>query len=384
MQKVRPGVGVALTEALPYALEATLHRATRQLACLALVLAALGCEEEPPPRQPPPPEPKPAGCDRPKKANDPANVAHFPEASGGFCLDPAGSDRGFGKGARSPLDGMCELFDGECEIYKRFHVERVVEAHYVDGGGSGATVDVYLSQYNTSDNAYAMFTKRVVGEGDPAHPDTPRPIAGGGAAGLGIGNAYLWRGQFLAELTYNDSRASAAQVKDKADALLPELVKAFGDKLPGSTDPPAPVQALPADDRVPLGVRFLQKDVLGVDGIGPAAFGYYQDGDKRWRVLAMAPGDEDQAEDLVKTFAKLPGAAAEKDLGDDAARFMFQAPGEPQTEWIVARKGTRLIGLGDEPRVLRDGMSAEEHRAKTLPQDDKRKRLGRLLSSSSK
>jgi hypothetical protein len=332
-----------------------------------------GCEDDPPPRQPPPPEPKPAACGAARKANDPTNLEHFPDKSGSFCLDPAGSDRGYGEGAKSPLEGMCEMFDGECEIYKRFGVERAIEAHYVDGAGSGATIDIYLTRYGSDESAYAMFTKRVVGDGDPAHPDTARPVAGGGAAALGEGNAYLWRGPHLVEITYNDSKASAAQMKERGDALLPPLVKAFGDKLPGESKPPALVAALPEDKRLPLGVRYITKDVLDVPGVGAGAFGYYQDGARRWRVLAMDPGDEDQAKDVVKSFRKLQGAEVEKAL--EGARFMHQA-----AEWIVGRKGSKLLGVGDESRVLREGMSADEHRQKTLPQEDKRVLLKQLLA----
>src|SRR5690606_37770840 len=160
--------------------------------------------------------------------------ALFPSKADGFCLDPNGSDKAFGEGAPQHLDGICDLFDGECEIYKRHGVERVVEARDVDGGGTAATIDVYLSRFGSRDAAYAMFTKRVVGDVDPAHPDTPDPIEAGGAAALGIGNAYLWKGSHLVEITYNDSAATSVdQVQKKANALLPPLVKAFADKLPG-------------------------------------------------------------------------------------------------------------------------------------------------------
>src|SRR5690606_8444543 len=256
---------------------------------------------------------------------------------------------------------VCNLFDGECEIYKRFDGKQVREVHYVDGAGSGATIDVYLSKFSSGDNAYAMSTKRVVGDGDPPHPDTPRPIAGGGAAALGIGNAYVWRGPFLAEITFNDSKASAEQIQKRADKVLPPLVSALGGKLPGDVELPDAARSLPRDKQIPLGVRYLVKDVLGVEGLGPAALGYYADGEQRWRVLGMVHPDAAQAKDALASFGKLAGATKEKDLGDAAWRIMVE-DGGAQTEWIIARKGSQLFGVGDEPRVLKSGMSADEHR----------------------
>jgi hypothetical protein len=356
------------------------YRDTKSLACLtAIAFLAVACKEDPPPRrEPPPPAAKPATCSAKGRANDPANVKFLPASTSGYCLDPAGSDKGYGDNAKNPLDGICDLFDGECEIYKGFGVKRVVEAHYVDGKGSAATIDVYLSTYDSTENAYGMFTKRVVGEGDPAHEDAPRPLEVKGAAGLGVGNAYLWRGQFMAEVTYNDGQASAKQIHSQADKLLPKLVNALADKLPGKPALPPAAAALPTDKRLPLGTRFITKKMLRVEGTGAGAYGYYADGDKRWRVLSIVKPDVDQAKDVLRTFGKVKGAAVEKDVGDHATRFMSDAGG-PQTEWIVAQKGARVLGVGDESRVLRDGMSPGEHGKLTLSQDAKRELLKKLL-----
>ncbi len=345
---------------------------------LALAAHLVGCKDEPAVRrEPPPPAAAKGNCSAPMRANDPRNIRLFPPRSGSFCLDPNGSDKGFGQAANNPLNGICNLFDGECEIYKYFKVKRVVEARYVDGAASSATIDVYLSQFETEQHAYAMFGKRVVGDGDPAHPDTPKPIAGGGAAVLGVGNAYLWRGRFLAELTYNDDKASAAIIRSAANKLLPPLVKALGDKLDGTTQLPAAATVLPKPDRLAAGIRMHTKDVLGYAGMPAGAFGYYKSGNKRWRVLSIVAADEAQAKDVFKTLGS-SGAAREKGIGDSAVRIV-NVNDQPKTEWIVARKANRLLGIGDERLVLREGMSAAEHRAVALSQDDKRDKLKALL-----
>src|SRR5436189_796756 len=76
---------------------------------------------------------------------------------GDWSSDVCSSDL---EGAPLPLDQICDLFDGECEIYKGFHVRRVLEARYIDGAGSPATIDIHLSKFGTTESAYAMFTKR--------------------------------------------------------------------------------------------------------------------------------------------------------------------------------------------------------------------------------
>ncbi len=354
------------------------YRCTVKLIALAFAAHLASCKEEPPPRrEPPPPAAKKGNCNAPRRANDPRNIRYFPPKSDGFCLDPNGSDKGFGQGAKSPINGICNLFDGECEIYKYFKVKRVVEVRYVDGAGSGATIDVYLSQFETDTHAYGMFTKRVVGDGDPAHADTPKPISGGGAAVLGIGNAYLWRGRFLAELTYNDDKASAKVIRVAASKRLPGLVKALGDKLDGNTELPPSAKALPATDRILSGIRMHTKDVLSYAGMPAGALGYYKSGKKRWRVLSIVAADKAQAEDVFKTLGA-SGKAREKGIGDSAARIV-NVNDVPTTEWIIARKGSRLIGIGDERLVLREGMGAAEHRAVSLNQDEKRAKLKKLL-----
>jgi hypothetical protein len=341
-----------------------------------------GCEEDPPPRQPPPPPAKPATCKGKPQANDPGNLVLMPPTTGGFCIDPTASDRGYGEGTKHNLSDGCEkMFNGGCDIYQRHGVTRLVKVRYVDGSGSGATIDIDLSKYGSTAKAYGMYTMRVVGDGDPAHPDTPMPIEGGGAAAIGIGAATLWRGRHVAEITYSDPTGSAEQIKQRANDLLPPLVKQLGAKMQGKTELPAAARALPADKRLAQGIRLLTQDVLAISGTGAGAFGYYREGTKRWRVLSIVKDDKDQAKDVLKTIAKVAGAAKEKGIGDRATRIMVQRPGGAQTDWLIAQKGSRVVGVGDEERVLQDGMSAEEHRTKTLSQDEKRGLLKQILAT---
>lgn len=346
----------------------------------ALLLGACKANEQasaPARREPPPPAPKPSpsACGSgPGQVNDATNLTLLPATAGSFCIDRSGTDRGYGEGAQGPLEGICDLFDGECAIYQKLAVKRVVEARYVDGGGSSATIDVKLSWFASPEHALAMFTKRALGGGDPGHPDTPKPLSAGAMAALGIGNAYLWRGVSLAEITYNDADASVEQISKKANALLPPLAKELGDKLPGDLAPPAAVKLLPGEDRLPMGIGYELPDAP-LPAPAPRAIGFYRNGDKRWRVGAYAPKDEAHAKAIVKPTS-MRGASEEKGLGEQAWRFLV---GAGDAEAVQARKGAKVMLVMDEPLVLRSGMSVEQRRLLCLPLEEKRERLRALL-----
>jgi hypothetical protein len=354
------------------------------MALVVLVAAgSVGCKEEER-RAPPPPAAtsKAATCaSGGGTIADATSAPFFPRTAGAFCLDPNSGEKTFGDGAALPLDQICDLFDGECEIYKGFNVRRVVEARYVDGGGTPATIDIHLSKFATTEGAYGMFTKRVVGDGDPADDATPKTAEGGGASALGLGNAYVWRGQYLVEITYNDESASEPAIKAAGEKLLPPLIREIGSKLPGETQPPPSAAVLPREARVPMGVRLVTKDLLGVEGAGGGAFGYYKDGDKRYRIAALVRADADQAKDTLRSFNKVKGSAPEKNIGDGGAVRIMQKEGDGvPVEWIFARSGKHVVGIGDEARVLRAGMSSDEASKLSLSKEQKIEHLKKALT----
>ncbi len=349
--------------------------------------AFLGCKSEEPPRREPPPPPaaQSAKADACKGGggtlSDSASAAFLPRMSSGFCLDPNGGDKAFGESAPLPLDGICDLFDGECEVYKGFQVKRVLEARYVNGAGSAANINVHLSKFGSSEGAYGMFTKRVVGDGDPADEATPKPIDAGGAAALGVGNAYLWRGPYLAEITYNDDAATEAAIRAAGEKILPALVKEMGLRLSGETALPPAAAMLPKQAMLPLGVRLITGDLLGISGLGPGAFGYYKQEAKRYRFAALSRNDVEQAKDALSLLGKQAGAAKEKTVLDGAVRLMRTDGDGPSVEWLFARVGKAVVGIGDEVRVLRAGMTSAEVAKVSLSKDEKIEKLKSAAAS---
>jgi hypothetical protein len=310
---------------------------------------------------------------------DPSSAPFFPRQVAGYCVDPNGETRTFGEGATLPLDAICtEAFDGDCEVYKELGLKRVVHFRYVDGAGSPGTIEIYLSQFAVSDGAYSMFTRRVIADSDPA-ATAPRRLDAGGAGMIGTGRAYVWRGHYLAEIQYANEQETVAQMKVSSERLLVPVGSEIGAKLAGSPDLPRAAGRLPAQNMVPLGIAYTQKDLLGVDGAGPGATGFYKDGTKRYRVLAIARDDVDQAKDVIKTFSRLRGATEHKGIGDAACHVMLSDSDGTKLEWVVARVGKTLIGVGDEQYVVRAGMTASEHDDVCLTRDQKIARLRAIL-----
>jgi hypothetical protein len=312
------------------------------------------------------------------QVTDPASAAFFPRQAAGYCLDPHGETRVFGEGGKLSMDAICtEAFNGECEVYKGFGLKRVVQLRYIDGAGSPGSVEIYLSQFATPDGAYGMFTKRVIADSDPVE-SAPRKLEAGGAAALGTGRSYIWKGPYLVEVQYANEQETPAQMKASSERLLVPIGTEIGQKLPGPGGLPPAAAKLPTDKLVPLGILYSPKDVLGIDGAGPGAAGFYKDGDKRYRVLSIVRDDVDQAKDALKTFGKIKGAGEEKGLAEHA-HHLFVTKDGAKVEWVVARAGKVVMGIGDEEYVVKQGMAPPEREKLCLTREEKVARLRAIL-----
>lgn len=360
------------------------------LATATLVVACSGCGKDETRKQggdPPPPPPSASVAKAGACANgggeltDSVSASWFDKKISSYCVDPQGEVKTYGEKGKLSMDEVCTTaFDGECEVYKRFGLKRVVSLRYVDGGGGGGTVEVNLSQFGDASGAYGMFTLRVVA-GDPAEPSTPKVLEAGAAAAIGTGRAYVWRGQHLAELQYVNEQESPVELAKSSDTILRAVGKALGDKLPGPKTLPPAAQALPSDHRIANGIVWSPKDVLAWNGVGPAAQGYYKDGDRRWRVLALFKDDADQAKDAFKTMKSKPGSLPIAAIGDEAAHVVVGGgkEGGPTIEFLVARKGNAIWGVGDEEYALRAAGAAGLDKAR-LTKDEAIAKMKPLLA----
>jgi hypothetical protein len=316
---------------------------------------------------------------------DAVSAPLIPRVVGGYCLDPQGEPKTYGAQGKFSMDEVCTTaFDGECEVYKRFGLDRVVVLRYVDGSGAPNSVEVNLSRFATSDGAYAMFTKRVVADADPAAA-TVKPAPFGAVGATSSSNAYVWRGSMLVELTFvtEDTKMTPEQMAVQNEQATGAIAREIGDKLPGATDLPPAAAALPATSRLPLGIAFHPKEALGVSGVGPAAVGYYKDGEKRWRDVAVVRPDAEGAKEVFRAFKQKPGALPLKGVGDEAVQVIVQeAADRAKAEYLVARHGALVAAVGDEELVLDPGTPSEKLAPLKLTRDEKLAKLAGWISGA--
>lgn len=359
-----------------------------RLVVAALALVSCKKDDAAKPDTPPPPPPPTVSSAASAAAcaggggelTDAISAPFFVRSLEGYCLDPQGEVKTYGEKGKLSMSDVCtHAFDGECEVYKRFGLKRVVSLHYVDGAAGGGSVEVNLSQFADAAGAYGMFTLRVVA-GDPAEPGTPRPLAAGAAGAIGTGRAYVYRGEHLVELQYNNEKESPDQLAKSSERILSSIGKMVGGKLPGPADRPAAAKLLPEANLVPLGILFQPKDALGLTGVGPAALGFYRDGDRRYRLMTIVKDDAEQAKDTFKTMKSKPGSLPIANVGDEAAHIVLPSSGGPKVEFLVARKGNVVWGVGDEEFALR-GPAGEKAR---LTKDEAMAKLKPLLTEVAK
>ena len=361
----------------------SIRSAGRAVTLAALVCSASSCQKERAPERGAPPPPiassKPGACaSGGGTVKDTQSAAFFPRTAADYCLDPNGEARAFGESAPNSLDAVCtELFDGECEVYKSYGLRRVVTLRYIDGKGSPGAVNVNLSRFASPEGAYGFFTKRVVADADPAE-SVPASLDAGGAGALGSGIAYVWRADMVAELSYTNELEPPDQLKASAQRALPPIAQAMGAALPGDAHLPKAVGLLPSAHRLPMGISYAAKDVLGIAGTGPGALGFYRDEGERYRVFSLTRADEDSAKDVLKTLRKVDGAKALKDTGVDAVSFSVRdEESSPLVGWVVGRRGSTVVGVGDEVFVLRGKPDSQTAR---IPDTKKLERVKGILA----
>ncbi len=315
---------------------------------------------------------------------DAISAPFVPRMAAAYCLDPHGEPKTYGDQGKLSMDDVCTTaFDGECEVYKRFGLDRVVVLRYLDGSGAPNSVEVNLSRFKTTDGAYAMFTKRVVADGDPARASV-RLLEAGAAAATSSSNVYAWRGPYLIELTFvsEDPKMTPEAMARANEQSAAVIAKRIGDKLPGDLALPPSAALLPTQARIALGIAYYPKDALTLSAIGPLAVGYYKDGDKRWRDVAIVRSSVDSAKEAFRAFRLKAGSVPVSGLGEEAVRVTVQeAPDRAKAEYVAARKGSLVAAVGDEELVLDPSAPKDILASLKLTTDEKVQKLAKWLAA---
>jgi hypothetical protein len=316
------------------------------------------------------------------RVTDTEAASFFPREAGHHCIDPNGETRSYGEHARLTLNEVCvQQFAGECEVYKRFGLRRVVSVRYVDGAGGPGTVVVFLSRFDSREGAFGFYHWRILGPADPATltlESTPGEVHGV----LGAARAYVWKGQYVVELAYANELESPDALPVKARPVLAALTEALGQALPGEVVLPVEARHLPERDRIPHGFRYEMDDLLGVAGVGPGAIAHYQSGRRRFRKFALSRSDEDAAKDVVKMLRRIPGAKEVERPARAVVVIRTPSPADAGViEWVITRQKAWVFGVSDEDLGRTLEQSREERAAIELPTAEKIEALERLVVS---
>jgi hypothetical protein len=88
--------------------------------------------------------------------------------------------------------------------------------------------------------------------------------------------------------------------------------------------------------------------------------------------------DAEGAKEVFRAFKLRPGSSPVKSLGDEAVQIVVQEAAErAKAEYIVARKGALVAGIGDEELVLDPATPAEKQAPLRLTREEK---MGKLAS----
>jgi hypothetical protein len=349
--------------------------------CFALVSALVACKDEAAQRDkhdtPPPslsgsgviptaakpigsapPAPKTGTCEGGRGVKDPLAGAFFERVIDGYCVDPLSEPLVFGEQSSQPIDGICKQFDGGCGLYKENRIKRLLLVRYVDDAGSGRMAEVILSKYADLHGAYTLFTKRVTSGADPLDASTPKPLALAGVGAIGTGRAYIWKGQYLAELTYSNDLETPEALSKSSATMLTALAVSIAKKLPGGAELPAAAAALPPANMIPLGITYLSdgadgKGPLELGKIGPMAVGFYKEGDQRFRILSLTKASPELAKDIMKTLRSMPGSQVlATPLADEAFQSSIPSKDAPKSDFLWVRKGAQIFAVGDDEYAL--------------------------------
>lgn len=333
---------------------------------------------------PPPPSPAATGSGaaavavKCETAPDPV-YKPLPARSGDYCIEASDVNVSFGEGAKKPIGDVSKLFDGGAEVYLRHKADRIVQVKYVNEKAPTKFVTVTLTRTDTKENAFGMFSQLLVGDRDPADESLPKRKDGVARTTFGTGNAYVWKGTQVAEIVYGDDQASPEILKKEGGPVLEALAKAIGDGLDGDANFPESVAALPKDERLELGERFVIDGLFGVEGL-KGAVGYYKRApDKRYRV-AIVSGPAADAEAKLKEHASKckPATACTFRKEAEGGYTLRVEESGVATEWLMTKKGDALVAVGDEPRVMRANMPEDARTKLVLGGDEKRELLGRI------
>lgn len=277
-----------------------------------------------------------------------------------------------------PQGELCEQLPGDA-CAPQVGLRKILAARYISGVASSVDVNVTFLRFRDSDAAFAYFTGRVRSmRSSPNLRQAPLTVDGQAVVNGPLG--VFWRGQLVGRLLYTNSELTPQQLTEiggkTADAMLRELAG----RVLGDSALPAAAARLPSSERVEFGVLFRPQSALGVLGSGKGALGFYQRGQRPYRIFVSAAPDESAARDLERLLRRQTGYRKLKNMPFGAFELDVKSDRDgPPACWLIGRWGSRLVAVGDDADALLPSLTEAEKEKRTLTRSEKLQLLRGLL-----
>lgn len=329
-------------------------RRSRCAAVALVVLLTVGCrnsDDAPAPRV----EPS-APVASPTCAIDSPGI-EAPLRVAGECIDARVDVRRFGRASPERLDVACErYFEDDCESLHRSGAESVLAVEYVPITKGTHRLRVVVVDFARQRGAFAAFSERVVGDASPASSeyeafDVP------GAAALGEGHAWIWRGRRLVEVIYTSDVETPEEKKRRSGPLLRVFSREFAENLGGDVSLPSESAWFDGARLLPFGLRLRDDGFLGVTGSGPHVLAAMNDSGGRHERVVVVRSDETSAKEWMSLLGRECHGKWLRNKTVLAVRWTRE--GHPPQSWYLERVGRVLVGVGPLPDEAAESSSFE-------------------------
>ncbi|WP_156864967.1 hypothetical protein [Pajaroellobacter abortibovis] len=202
-----------------------------------------------------------------------------------------------------------------------------------------------------------------------------------------MGRACVWEGPYLVEMQYitNNDEEPLEELVSTSWQVFSELAKRVGEQLPGTTNPPTSVAALPSAAHISIrrkGVEYVLTDPLGIPLYRGGATGFYQEGSKWYRMISLVRTKVAKAKQIMAVLTALPTASRLSGIEDEAVRVMLKKYGKEQLRYLFARKGVQVYSIGDKELVQKGVVDSAASQEVNLSEEVKIGLLKQWMSAS--
>lgn len=270
---------------------------------------------------------------------------------------------------------LVDLVNGDAQRFINFGFVSAASAEYQTKAIENTALRVEIYDMSSLINAFGIQASEILTLPDPALAESPGVLEIREAGVIGPGRLSFFRGRYYVKLIYQDTSIDATEERLERDTRehLPALARRLANSIPGSSDLPPQLDALPQLKRVRRSERYYPEHLLELDDLGAGVSSLYGDPGPRFELGLPLDLDESRARQIFTELeSSLTATNAVEDLGDQALRGSLAN----EKRLVIARRGDRLvIAMCEEERSPRSStLHAVITEALTPPADREQQR----------